>query len=1017
MKILKKLSIFDIIIGILFIVIIFLSIMLFKYLGLLSIPILTILIYVYYNSNNIALLIKNILNKNSKNSKTKKKKKYSIDEEFEEDDIIINRKESLNEKKEKDIVKKVNKSKTKTKTKKKRNNEKKKKNILKIFLTIFLSFCIICVLLVASFFAYIVITTEDFDPNKLTYRDQSVVYDKSGNIVATLGTEKRESVTYDELPQVLIDAIIATEDSKFFEHNGVDFARFLKASIEQVLHTGSGGGASTLTMQVSKNNLTSTNSEGIEGIIRKFRDIYISVFQIEKKYTKEQIIEFYVNDNLLGGSNWGVEQASQTYFGKSVSELNLAEAATLAGIFQTPNKYRPDLYPEACEQRRNTVLYLMKRHGYITEEEEAATKAISVESLVINKTEEETYQGYIETVIDELEDKLGINPYEVSLKIYTALDTSIQNGIDKVMSGETYTWQNDEVQAGSAVISVNTGEIVAIAAGRNRDGERTWNYATQTRRHPGSTAKPIFDYGPGFEYNNYSTYTLFNDEPWGYTNGPSINNWDGSFQGLITLKTALAQSRNIPALKAFQQINKNNIKDFVTKLGITPEEPLHEAHAIGGFTGATPLEMAAAYATFANGGYYIEPHTVNKIEYRSTGEVKEMKYTKERVMSSSTAFLVNNVLEYAVDIYHDGGARVAGKTVAAKTGTSTFDETTIKNNGLSYDAVNDLWTVAYTPEYSYSLWYGYKELDSEYYNTNGVGGSYKNSLMRAITKCIPMTTKKFDVPDTVVKSQVEFGTWPAQLPSEYTPQDLIVTEYFKKGTQPTETSTRFQKFTDVTNPKAEKTTNGTKITWNYTLPEEFTEEYLTKYFSQNVYGNGTNNFVNQRLNYAGGIGYGIYSKDSNGNLTLIDFVKDTEYTYKGQANTLVIKVQYKDYTSNASTGTEIKISNNIFNTEPETNNKNFEISNITSSSASSIGKYTEKDIIVKYKNKDVTKDCTITYTLAEKNIKTNNKEDFVKKINQITEPGRYKIKYEINYKNESYTYIKTLTLYISEIRN
>ena len=1041
MKILKKLSVFDIIIGILFIVITFLSIMLFKWLGLLAIPILILMIYIYYNSDKIAILIRNLIkniskkssdeeieinnkvrkNIDNKSNKNNKKKKYSIDDEFEDNDIIIDeKKEILYEKKEKDIVKKVsknnsnNKIKNKSKNKSVKNNKekKKKRNILKVILTIFLSFCIICVLAVAAFFAYIVVTTEDFDPNKLTYRDQSVVYDKNGNTIAELGvggSEKRESVSYDDLPQVLIDAIIATEDSRFFQHNGVDAPRFLKASIEQVLHIGSGGGASTLTMQVSKNNLTSTESKGIEGIIRKFRDVYISVFQIEKKYTKEQIIEFYVNDNLLGGSNYGVEQASKAYFGKSVSELNLAEASALAGIFQTPNKYRPDLHPDACEKRRNTVLSLMKRHGYITEEEEEATKAISVESLIVSKAQTETYQGYIETVIDELEEKLKVNPYEVSLKIYTALDTSIQNGIDKIMSGETYTWQNDVVQAGSAVIDVNTGEVVAIGAGRNRDGERTWNYATQARRHPGSTAKPLFDYGPGFEYSNYSTYTLFNDEPWSYTNGPSVSNWDGNFEGLMTLRTALSVSRNIPALKAFQQNNKSNIKDFATKLGIKPEEPLHEAHAIGGFTGATPLEMAAAYAAFANGGYYIEPHTVNKVEYRSTGEVKELKYTKERVMEASTAYLINNVLKYAVDTYHDGGAYVAGKTVAAKTGTSSFDDATIKKYGLRWDPVNDLWTVAYTPQYSYSLWYGYKELSSEYYNTNSVGGSYKNSLMRAITKCIPMTSEGFPMPDTVVQSQVEFGTWPAQLPSEYTPSDLIRTEYFKKGTQPTETSTRFQKFSDVTNIKTTKSGKSTKITWDYTIPEEFTESYLKKYFSQNVFGNGTDSFVKNRLNYYGGVGYGIYTIDENNNLTKIDFTTDKEYRYTNTTSKdvhIVVKVQYKDFDGNASNGVENDIL--IRGKNSNSNSDSKLTTNINSSGTYNVGNYVESDFTIKYNGRTISKDeVTIKYSVN--GVEYFDKEDLVSNINSLSS-GTYTITYTISYKDETEKFTKRITL-------
>ncbi len=1030
----KKINVFDIVIGILFLVINILSFILFRWLGLLSIPIFGVLIFIYYNSEEIGNMISELINKDSKNKKKKnnkgknnktnnksikndKFKKNNIDDEFDDnDDIIIKKKKTENvyETKDVDMVKvnkKKGKSKKNTKSKKKVNKEKKTgKQILKGVLIAVFSFCIFCVLSLAAFLTYIVITTENFDPDKLTYKDQTVVYDKNGVAFATLGTQKRESVTYDELPQVLVDAIIATEDSRFFQHNGVDFARFLKASFEQLLHIGTGGGASTLTMQVSKNNLTNTESRGIKGIIRKFRDIYISVFQIEKKYTKEQIIEFYVNDNLLGGSNYGVEQASQYYFGKSVSELNLAEAATIAGIFQSPNAYRPDRNPEGAEKRRNTVLYLMKRHGYITEEEEAITKAISVESLVVSHPESETYQGFLDTVTAEVESKTGNNPYEIPMKIYTTLDTTVQNGIDDIMEGKTYTWQNDVVQAGVAVVDVNTGEVIAIGAGRTKDILGGWNYATQERNHPGSTAKPLFDYGPGFEYSNYSTYTLFNDEPWSYTDGPAVNNWDSSFHGLMTLRTALSQSRNIPALKAFQQNNKKNILDFVTKLGITPETPLHEAHAIGGFNGVTPLELSAAYAAFANGGYYIEPHTVTKIIYRDNDKEEEFKYTKERVMSASTAFLINNVLQYAVETGYGGGARVYGKTVAAKTGTSTYGDDIIEKYGMGYDAVNDLWTAAYTPQYSFALWYGYKERSSEYYNTNTTGAAYKNNLMSALVKVIPMTDKAFDVPDTVVQSQVEFGTWPAQLPSEYTPKDLITTEYFIKGTQPTETSQRFTKFSDVKNLETTKINNNTvELTWNYDMPEIFTETYLKKYFSQNVFGNGTDSFVKNRLNYYGGVGYGIYTIDENNNLTKIDFTTDKEYRYTNTTSKdvhIVVKVQYKDFDGNASNGVENDVL--IRGKNSNSNSDSKLTTNINSSGTYNVGNYVESDFTIKYNGRTISKDeVTIKYSVN--GVEYFDKEDLVSSINSLSS-GTYTITYTISYKDETEKFTKRITL-------
>ena len=199
------------------------------------------------------------------------------------------------------------------------------------------------------------------------------LYDRNGNQAGKLGVEKRKNVNYNDLPQVLIDAIIATEDSRFMQHNGFDLPRFLKASAGQVVNKitghGNAGGGSTLTMQVSKNNYTSVEDSGFEGIVRKFTDIYISIFKLEKNYSKEEIIEFYVNIPFLGNNAYGVEQACQTYFGKSVSDINLSEASLIAGLFQAPTSYNPYQHPKQAEERRNTVLYLMQRHGYITKEE------------------------------------------------------------------------------------------------------------------------------------------------------------------------------------------------------------------------------------------------------------------------------------------------------------------------------------------------------------------------------------------------------------------------------------------------------------------------------------------------------------------------------------------------------------------------------------------------------------------------------------------------------------------------
>ena len=346
-------------------------------------------------------------------------------------------------------------------------------------------------------------------------------------------------------------------------------------------------------------------------------------------------------------------------------------------MFKSPNYYRPNVNPKNATERRKTVLYLMKKHGYITEEEEKLANSIPVESLTAESTNtSDKYQGYIDTVVEEVKEKYNVNAYVTPLLIYTNMDKAKQDAVNSVLNGETYEWINDKVQTGVSVLDSQTGKILAIGGGRNKSGAKTWNYATDIKRQPGSTAKPLFDYGPGIEYNNWSTYTLFDDAPYSYSNGRSIKNWDGGYYGTITLRRSLATSRNIPALKAFQQVDNKKIIEFVTNLGINPEienGKIHEAHSIGAFTGVSPLQMSAAYAAFSNGGYYNEPYSVSKVVFRDTGETKEHKSNKKQVMSDATAFMISSVLQ---DVALTGGTP---KNVACKTGTTNYDDNTMKN--------------------------------------------------------------------------------------------------------------------------------------------------------------------------------------------------------------------------------------------------------------------------------------------------------------------------------------------------
>ena len=911
------------------------------------------------------------------------------------------------------------------------------KCLWKKIVIVLLILAIFMILAFTAFCAYIVLTTDDFVPDKLSQSESTIMYDNKGNEFTTLGVmtddilQKREKISYDEFPQVLVDALIATEDSRFFQHNGVDLARFLKASALQLLGKDAGG-ASTLTMQVSKNNFTDTTSHGIKGIIRKFRDIYVSVFQIEKNYTKQEIIEFYLNDNCMGETNYGVEQGSQYYFGKSARDLSLTEAALLVGLFQSPNGYNPYVYPEKAETRRNTVLNLMVRHGYITKEEADIAKSIPVESLLSGDggKELDQYYGFSRTVYEEAIKLTGLDPYVTPMKIYTTLNIDVQDGINKALAGETVKWKDDVVQAGIAVTDVNTGAVIAIGAGRNRTTSQSFNFATQARRQPGSIAKPLFDYAPGIEFENWSTYQLFTDEKWSYTNGPEVNNWDNKYSGLMTMKSALAVSRNIPALKAFQSLNKSKILEFVTSLGIEPEVEngfLHEAHAIGGFTGVSPLQMAVAYASFANGGYYIEPYTITKIEIRSTGEVFEYKHQKNRVMSEATAYLMNNMLVYAVNNGFNGGAKLSGVQVAAKTGTSNYSKEYVKEKGLS-SSINDLWTVAYTPEHSIALWYGYERASKEYQHSRTGYNTQKENIMRAVMKYIPKTSKTFKVPGTVVSVDVEKGTWPAMLPSAYTPSDLITKEVFIKGTEPTEVSPRFAQFDNVTNIRYDYSISSGKIrlNWDYQEPKILTDAYLNNYFSQSVFGNSTSVFVSERKLYndsvLGEFGFGIYKKDASGNLTALDFVTDNNYTYVVPSGTngtitLVVKAEYYKFKSNSSTGVEVPvaISNTPGTTLPPTglavkfygDSVKSKVININVGSTF-VGQ--DKPIVITYNDVDVTDDATISVVVKHGTSTTKvTSGNPISKLINTSSSGTYRVEYSVKYND----YVDKFTLTIN----
>lgn len=758
-----------------------------------------------------------------------------------------------------------------TKTVKKPKEPKKKKKLLNNILMVGLIVIGAGLLALTAFAGYIVINAPKFDADKLYTTEKTIVYDADNNVIAELGTEKREKVTFDELPQVLIDAIVATEDSNFFKHNGIDLGRFTVATMKQLMGK-DGGGASTISMQVVKNQFTSKD----QTLVRKFTDIYLAVFKLEKKYTKEEIFEFYVNIPYLGNGAYGVQQAAQAYFGKDVKDLSLPEAAMIAGMFQAPGSYDPTINPENTKERRDTVLYLMKKHGYITEEQEKAASDVEITSMLKQQSESSNvnkYQGYLDVVVSEVEEKTGKSPYNVAMEIHTALKDDKQQYIEKVLSGEVFKFKDDVVQTGIAVTDVETGAIVAIGGGRNKTGAKTYNFATMIKRQIGSTAKPIFDYGPGIEYEDWNPLTVFDDSPHSYTNGPSVSNDDGTYMGSITMRTALTKSRNIPALKAFQSLDNSKILEFVEGLGMTPEVEngrLHEAHALGAFNGASPLQMASAYAAFANGGYYIEPYTVTSITYRQDGSEETFNVNKTRAMSDSTAWMITDMLRSGIDNGNIALNKINGVQYAAKTGTSNFDDATKKAKGLSSNAINDLWIVGFDQEYSIGVWYGYEEVSSEHYFTT-TNWADRRLLWDAVAKGIfEKNGKTFQAPDSVVQVTVIKGSNPLKLANEYTPDSMKITDWFKKGTEPTETSSEYMQIPDVSNISAKESNGVVTLSWTAPyLPE--TNGLPTYHIYEQVDGGstkeiGTTDATSYKVSVSNGKKYTFTIKVSYSNL-------------------------------------------------------------------------------------------------------------------------------------------------------
>ncbi len=670
----------------------------------------------------------------------------------------------------------------------------KKANLFKRLVLIIFLIGVAGLLVGAGTFAWYAKDAPKLDKTSLIDPVASVILDMDDEIVATLGYEKRDYVDYEDIPKEVEAAVLATEDVRFYKHSGIDPRRLAGAVLANFSRGFGAEGASTLSQQLIKGSFLSQEKT----LKRKAQEAWLAI-QLEKNYTKEQIFEMYINKINYANGIHGIETASKYYFRKNLDELELQEMAFLAGVPQRPSAYDPYEHPENADKRKNIVLTLMHQHGKISKDEMDKAKAISVtESLIPeedNKINPYKYDSFVDEVIREVESLGDYNVFADGLTIHTTLDAKAQDYTEKMLlQNEIIEFPDEEFQAGIVLLDTKTSEIRAIGGNRYKDVKRGMNYATQLKdRHPGSTVKPIFDYGPAIEHLNWSTYEQIVDEKYTYSQGTPINNFDSRHLGQMTIREALYRSRNIPALKAFQAVGVDQAHQFALNLGIDFEKV--EAASIGGTVNVSPLQLAGAFATLGNNGLFNKPHTVRKIILRD-GETEFKNKIESRIaMKDSTAFMVTDMLKDVLSGKAGAtgnAASIPGLPVAGKTGSTNYTSEEKAKWNIPDKSSPDAWFAGYTTNYTAAVWTGYAKRSQPILPGDlKIAQNLFKNLMTHVSEGIE--TPDFVMPKSVVKAAVEKGSNPAKKPSKYTPDSNIVYELFVAGTEPKEVSVAFDK--------------------------------------------------------------------------------------------------------------------------------------------------------------------------------------------------------------------------------
>lgn len=623
---------------------------------------------------------------------------------------------------------------------------------------------------------------------KLQNGGSSVILDYQGNEVASLGDENRDYTTSNDFSTTMKDAVVSIEDRRFYQEPlGINPVRIVKAAFYNLTHPDAPvQGGSTLTQQLVKLSVFSTKKSD-QTLKRKIQEAYLTI-HVERNYSKQQILEFYMNKVYLANGVYGMGTASDYYFNKKPTELTLAQAALIAGLPQAPNNYDPYTHPEAAQQRRDQVIDAMLANKKITSNEAQTAKQTAVTDGLVDKRDLDqdnnnryVADNFIKEVISDVQSK-GYDPYQDNLKIKTTLHLDVQKQLYEAVN-EGNLFPDNDMQVAATIVDPDTGSVVAMIGGRKQGKVLLGlNRATQKTRSNGSTMKPILDYGPAIEYLNWSTYHLLKDTAYTYPGTDiALQNWDHRYKGTITMRDALVDSRNIPAVRTLESVGLSKARSFAKNLGITIDSDQGLSVGIGG--DVSTLQVASAYGAFANSGTYQKPIYVSQIQ-TADGMTHTYQSDASQAMKKSTAYMITDMLK---DVITDGtgtNAKLTNSGVyqAGKTGTVQYSDDELAKNASLSNTAKDAWFAGYTKSYSMAVWVGYDQPQK-----NGLSSSdqqiplylYKRIMSNLATAS---NSSNWHKPSSVVSERIVTGSNPPTITNATVNSTL---ELFVKGHQPT----------------------------------------------------------------------------------------------------------------------------------------------------------------------------------------------------------------------------------------